>query len=136
MLNERQLKIVDLLEQQPRTPGELAQQTGVSGRTILRDIDYLNFTLINYAPCRRGDMWSRSVHYTCMEKGICRKCCAKKMANIAIGPSKRNFIFLLLCRHFKRRCNSIVAGPNSLKQENVETFAPHSQPIRATFITA
>lgn len=45
MLNERQLKIVDLLEQQPRTPGELAQQTGVSGRTILRDIDYLNFTL-------------------------------------------------------------------------------------------
>lgn len=48
---------------------------------------------INYAPCRRGDMWSRSVHYTCMEKGICRKCCAKKMANIAIGPSKRNFIF-------------------------------------------
>ena len=31
------------------------------------------------------------------------------MANIAIGPSKRNFIFLLLCRHFKRRCNSIVA---------------------------
>lgn len=41
MLNERQLKIVDLLEQQPRTPGELAQQTGVSGRTILRDIDYL-----------------------------------------------------------------------------------------------
>ncbi|WP_323748244.1 thiamine pyrophosphate-dependent enzyme [Escherichia coli] len=40
-------------------------------------------------------MWSRSVHYTCMEKGICRRCCAKKMANIAIGPSKRNFIFLL-----------------------------------------
>ena len=26
MLNERQLKIVDLLKQQPRTPGELAQQ--------------------------------------------------------------------------------------------------------------
>ena len=45
MLNERQLKIVDLLEQQPHTPGELAHQTGVSGRTILRDIDYLNFTL-------------------------------------------------------------------------------------------
>ncbi|MEF3950655.1 HTH domain-containing protein, partial [Escherichia coli] len=43
MLNERQLKIVDLLEQQPRTPGELAQQTGVSGRTILRDIDYFPF---------------------------------------------------------------------------------------------
>ena len=29
MLNERQLKIVDLLEQQPRTPGELAQQTEI-----------------------------------------------------------------------------------------------------------
>ena len=28
------------------------------------------------------------------------------------------------------------SGPNSLKQENVETFAPHSQPMRATFITA
>ncbi len=26
-------------------------------------------------------------------EGICRRCCAKKMANIAIGPSKRNFIF-------------------------------------------
>ena len=76
----------------------------------------------NYAPCRRGDMWSRSVHYTCMEKGICRKCCAKKMANIAIGPSKRNFIFLLLCRHFKRRCNSIVAQShhpaNTLRQDD------------------
>ena len=34
MLNERQLKIVDLLEQQPRTPGELAQQTGVSGTAL------------------------------------------------------------------------------------------------------
>lgn len=65
---------------------------------------------------------SRSVHYTCMEKGICRKCCAKKMANIAIGPSKRNFIFLLLCRHFKRRCNSIVAQShhpaNTLRQDD------------------
>ena len=45
MLSERQLKIVDLLEQQPCSLGELARQTGVSGRTILRDIDYLNFTL-------------------------------------------------------------------------------------------
>ncbi len=27
MLNERQLKIVNLLEQQPRTPGELARRT-------------------------------------------------------------------------------------------------------------
>ena len=53
MLNERQLKIVDLLEQQPRTPGELAQQTGVSGRTILRDIDYLNFTLNGKAHFRQ-----------------------------------------------------------------------------------
>ncbi len=69
-----------------------------------------------------GDMWSRLVHYTCMEKGICRRCCAKKMANIAIGPSKRNFIFLLLCRHFKRRCNSIVAQShhpaNTLRQDD------------------
>ncbi len=84
---------------------------------------------INYAPCRRGDMWSRSVHYTCMEKGICRKCCAKKMANIAIGPSKRNFIFLLLCRHFKRRCNSIVAQShhpaNTLRQDD-SFFGPPS----------
>ena len=68
------------------------------------------------------NMWSRSVHYTCMEKGICRRCCAKKMANIAIGPSKRNFIFLLLCRHFKRRCNSIVAQShhpaNTLRQDD------------------
>ena len=54
MLNERQLKIVDLLEQQPHTPGELAQQTGVSGRTILRDIDYLNFTLNGKARISAG----------------------------------------------------------------------------------
>jgi putative frv operon regulatory protein len=44
MLSERQLRIVDLLEQQPCLLGELARQTGVSSRTILRDIDYLNFT--------------------------------------------------------------------------------------------
>ena len=39
MLSERQLKIVDILEQQPCPLGELARQTGVSSRTILRDID-------------------------------------------------------------------------------------------------
>lgn len=45
MLNERQLQLVDLLEQHPVPLGELARLVGVSGRTILRDIDYLNFTL-------------------------------------------------------------------------------------------
>ena len=58
MLNERQLKIVDLLEQQPHTPGELAQQTGVSGRTILRDIDYLNFTLNGKAAFLPVAVWA------------------------------------------------------------------------------
>jgi putative frv operon regulatory protein len=45
MLNERQLTLLDLLEQQPGTLIELARLTEVSGRTVLRDIDYLNFTL-------------------------------------------------------------------------------------------
>lgn len=54
MLSERQLKIVDLLEQQPCSLGELARQTGVSGRTILRDIDYLNFTLSGKARIQPG----------------------------------------------------------------------------------
>ncbi len=45
MLNERQLALLDILEQQPSALNELARQTGVSGRTVLRDIDYLNFTL-------------------------------------------------------------------------------------------
>ncbi|MDI9803150.1 putative frv operon regulatory protein [Citrobacter koseri] len=54
MLSERQLKIVDLLEQQPHSLGELARQTGVSGRTILRDIDYLNFTLSGKARIQPG----------------------------------------------------------------------------------
>ncbi|MDM2925207.1 putative frv operon regulatory protein [Citrobacter sp. Cpa228] len=54
MLSERQLKIVDILEQQPCPLGELARQTGVSGRTILRDIDYLNFTLSGKARIQPG----------------------------------------------------------------------------------
>lgn len=45
MLNERQLALLNALESQPAAPGTLAQQTGVSARTILRDIDYINFTL-------------------------------------------------------------------------------------------
>ncbi|POT54875.1 transcriptional regulator [Citrobacter amalonaticus] len=54
MLNERQLAIVDSLEQQPCSLGELARQTGVSSRTILRDIDYLNFTLSGKARIQPG----------------------------------------------------------------------------------
>ncbi|EGT3575527.1 HTH domain-containing protein [Citrobacter amalonaticus] len=54
MLNERQLMLVDLLEQQPCSLNELARQTGVSGRTILRDIDYLNFTLSGKARIQPG----------------------------------------------------------------------------------
>lgn len=45
MLNDRQLALLEKLEHQPCTLAELAQQAGVSGRTISRDIDYLNFTL-------------------------------------------------------------------------------------------
>lgn len=54
MLSERQLKLVDLLEQRPCLLGDLARQTGVSGRTILRDIDYLNFTLSGKARIQPG----------------------------------------------------------------------------------
>jgi len=54
MLNDRQLKIVDILEQQASPLSELARQTGVSGRTILRDIDYLNFTLSGKARIQPG----------------------------------------------------------------------------------
>ncbi len=43
MLNERQLKIVDLLSNSRARPRAGATDC-VSGRTILRDIDYLNFT--------------------------------------------------------------------------------------------
>ena len=45
MLNQRQLAILEKLEHQPSSLVELAQQAGVSARTITRDIDYLNFTL-------------------------------------------------------------------------------------------
>ena len=54
MLSERQLKLIDILEQQPGSLSELARQTGVSGRTILRDIDYLNFTLSGKARIQPG----------------------------------------------------------------------------------
>lgn len=54
MLSERQLTLVDLLEQQPCSLNELARQTGVSGRTILRDIDYINFTLSGKARIQPG----------------------------------------------------------------------------------
>lgn len=45
MLNERQRALLDFLEQQPGSLIELARVTAVSGRTVLRDIDYINFTL-------------------------------------------------------------------------------------------
>ena len=45
MLNERQLALLETLENQPQTLAELARLAGVSPRTILRDLDYLNFTL-------------------------------------------------------------------------------------------
>ncbi|PXW40495.1 putative frv operon regulatory protein [Klebsiella oxytoca] len=54
MLSERQLKIAETLEQQPCLLGELARQTGVSSRTILRDIDYLNFTFSGKARIHPG----------------------------------------------------------------------------------
>ncbi|EMM5418831.1 putative frv operon regulatory protein [Citrobacter amalonaticus] len=54
MLSERQLTLVDLLEQRPNSLSELARQTGVSGRTILRDIDYINFTLSGKARIQPG----------------------------------------------------------------------------------
>ncbi|MRS91936.1 HTH domain-containing protein [Enterobacteriaceae bacterium RIT714] len=52
MLNERQFSLLDALESQPVTLGVLARQTGVSARTILRDIDYLKFTLSGKAHIR------------------------------------------------------------------------------------
>lgn len=45
MLSERQFALLDALESQPASLSGLAQQTSVSARTILRDIDYINFTL-------------------------------------------------------------------------------------------
>lgn len=58
MLNESQFALLDLLEPQPAPLSVLARQTGVSARTILRDIDYLNFTLNGTAriqPTGNGD---------------------------------------------------------------------------------
>lgn len=45
MLNERQLAVLEHLENQPLTLAELARRAGVSTRTLLRDVDYLNLTL-------------------------------------------------------------------------------------------
>nr|WP_318384460.1 putative frv operon regulatory protein [uncultured Enterobacter sp.] len=45
MLNERQLALLEHLENQPQVLAELARLAGVSARTIMRDLDYLNFTL-------------------------------------------------------------------------------------------
>ncbi len=54
-------------------------------------------------------------------EGICRKCCAKKWP-ISLLARQRGISFLLLCRHFKRRCNSIVAQShhpaNTLRQDD------------------
>lgn len=80
MLNERQLKIVDLLEQQPRTPGELAQQTGVSGRTILRDIDYLNFTLNGKA--RISPVAVRAISWKSSSAAAFFSCCKSTITTI------------------------------------------------------
>lgn len=45
MLNARQLALLDLLEQHKQPMAQLARALEVSGRTVLRDIDYVNFTL-------------------------------------------------------------------------------------------
>lgn len=45
MLNERQLAVLEHLENHPLTLAELARRAGVSTRTLLRDVDYLNLTL-------------------------------------------------------------------------------------------
>lgn len=45
MLNERQLALLETLENQPQALADLARLAGVSARTVLRDLDYLNFTL-------------------------------------------------------------------------------------------
>lgn len=52
MLNERQFSLLDAIESHPVSLSALARQTGVSARTILRDIDYLNFTLSGKAHIR------------------------------------------------------------------------------------
>lgn len=45
MLNARQLALLDMLEQHKQPMAQLARTLEVSGRTVLRDIDYVNFTL-------------------------------------------------------------------------------------------
>lgn len=45
MLNERQLSLLEKLENQSLTMVALSRGLNVSSRTVLRDIDYLNFTL-------------------------------------------------------------------------------------------
>ena len=45
MLNNRQLTIIDILEHQNISGLALAKKINVSTRTIMRDIDYINFTL-------------------------------------------------------------------------------------------
>lgn len=45
MLNERQLSLLEKLENQSLTMVTLSRGLNVSSRTVLRDIDYLNFTL-------------------------------------------------------------------------------------------
>ena len=52
MLNERQFSLLDAIESKPVSLSVLARKTGVSARTILRDIDYLNFTLSGKAHIR------------------------------------------------------------------------------------
>lgn len=49
MLSERQLSLLERLENQNLTMKELASGGNVSSRTVLRDIDYLNFTLSDAA---------------------------------------------------------------------------------------
>ncbi|MDF3008495.1 MAG: transcriptional regulator [Enterobacter kobei] len=54
MLNERQLAVLEHLENQPLTLAELARRAGVSTRTLLRDVDYLNLTLSGKARITTG----------------------------------------------------------------------------------
>lgn len=49
MLNERQLSLLEKLENQSLTMVALSRGQNVSSRTVLRDIDYLNFTLSGIA---------------------------------------------------------------------------------------
>lgn len=49
MLNARQLSLLEKLENQSLTMVALSREVNVSSRTVLRDIDYLNFTLSGFA---------------------------------------------------------------------------------------